>query len=503
MSFNNKKYLFLAPLIVLPWIIPAIIFALQNKNNNFEAKISNPGNNNLFNIGADDTETLKSNIFPKKNLFTINAKDSEALKSNIFSYSDLIQIQRDKKKAIWLKNSDWMPIFLSDHEKIQEIIKKYLYFESDNFKVYNDKEFDKLSTFFSKEYDKATTEGQNFQKLRANPYFVNDKKILTKNFFIIDGLNQYKEFFKESVATEPFLKYKNYNEFFAKNLFFIYIASKRLANPLLINENYLPTNLTPIKFLTHKNHNFIISLPEQLFNYKDVSKNRRGIPELEDEFAVYFKFYPKDNFQKTNELSTIKLNKIQDLYLYNLLDKTSPEFATFLDVMNKKEKILARNNLKITTLYGVKNEQYSKNEPKTEIFSDFDDVKQLIYDKNLSKNLEWEEAFHLANLFIPSKNIDEPEKFNKFILKSQNVDEIFLDEVFYSEVDKNSGKIMLYSLNYKSIFPETLKNIEKFNYKNLLMFEKIDFGDINIKNVELKTVNSLEEFSNIYKKTQG
>ncbi|VEU72243.1 Uncharacterised protein [Mesomycoplasma ovipneumoniae] len=35
------------------------------------------------------------------------------------------------------------------------------------------------------------------------------------------------------------------------------------------------------------------------------------------------------------------------------------------------------------------------------------------------------------------------------------------------------------------------------------MFEKIDFGDINIKNVELKTVNSLEEFNNIYKKTQG
>ncbi|MDW2931055.1 hypothetical protein [Mesomycoplasma ovipneumoniae] len=503
MSFNNKKYLFLSPLIVLPWIFPAIIFALQNKNNNFEEKISNPGNNNLFNININDNENLKSNIFPKKNLFTINAKDSEALKSNIFSYNDLVRIQRDEKKAIWFKNSDWMPIFLNDHEKIQEIIKKYLYFESENFKTYNDKEFDKLSTFFSKEYDKATTGGQNFQKLQVSSYLVNDKKILTKNFFIIDGLNQYKEFFKEYVAKEPFLKYDNDNEFFAKNLFFIYINGKKLANPLLINEKYLPTNLSPIKFLTHKNHNFIISIPEKLFNYKDVSKNRRGIPEFEDEFEVYFKFYPKDNFQKTNELSTIKLNKIQDLYLYNLLDKTSPEFATFLDVMNKKEKILARNNSKITTLYGAKNEQYSKNEPKTEIFSDFDDVKQFIYNKNLSKNPEWEEAFHLSNLFIPSKNIHEPEKFNKFILKSQNVDEIFLDEVFYSEVDKNSGKITLYSLNYKSIFPKTLKNIEKLNYKNLLTFEKIDFGDINIKNVELKTVNSLEEFNNIYKKTQG
>ncbi|MHA0297502.1 hypothetical protein [Mesomycoplasma ovipneumoniae] len=392
-----------------------------------------------------------------------------------------------------------MPIFLNDHEKIQEIIKKYLYFESENFKTYNDKEFDKLSTFFSNEYDKATTEGQNFQKLQASSHFGNDQKILTKNFFIIDGLNQYKEFFKEYVAKEPFLKYDNDNEFFAKNLFFIYINGKKLANPLLINEKYLPTNLSPIKFLTHKNHNFIISIPEKLFNYKDVSKNRRGIPE----FEVYFKFYPKDKFQKTNELSTIKLNKIQDLYLYNLLDKTSPEFATFLDLMNKKEKILARNNLKITALYGAKNEQYLKNEPKTEIFSDFDDVKQFIYNKNLSKNLEWEEPFHLANLFIPSKKIHEPEKFNKFILKSQNVDDIFLDEVFYSEVDKNSGKITLYSLNYKLIFPETLKNIEKLNYKNLLMFEKIDFGDINIKNVELKTVNSLEEFNNIYKKIQG
>ncbi|MDF9627990.1 hypothetical protein Q4497_01285 [Mesomycoplasma ovipneumoniae] len=489
MSFNNKKYLFLAPLIVLPWIFPAIIFALQNKNNN------------LFTIIINDNENLKSNISPNNDLFTINVRDSEALKSNIFSYNDLIRL--DKKETIWLKNSHWMPIFLNDNEKIQEIIKKYLYFEGDNFKIYNGKEFDKLSAFFSKEYDKATTEGENFQKLSGNWSFVDYKKIFTKNFFIIDGLNQYKEFFEESATKEPLLEYENYNELFAKNLFFTYIAGKRLANPLLINENYLPTNLSPIKFLAYKNHNFIISIPEKLFNYKDVSKNRRGIPESDDRFEIYFKFYPKENFQKTNELSTIKLNKIQDLYLYNLLDKTSPEFATFLDLMNKKEKILASNNLKITTLYGVKNEQYSKNEPKTEIFSDFDDVKQLIYNKNLSKNLEWEGAFHLANLFIPSKNIDEPEKFNKFILKSQNVDEIFLDEVFYSEIDKNSGKITLYSLNYKSIFPKILKNIEKLNYKNLLMFEKIDFGDINIKNVELKTVNSLEEFNNIYKKTQG
>ncbi|WNM16495.1 hypothetical protein [Mesomycoplasma ovipneumoniae] len=497
MSFNNKKYLFLAPLIVLPWIFPAIIFALQNKNNNFETKISPPKKNNLFNININDNENLKSNISPNNDLFTISVKDSQALKSNIFPYYDLVRM--DKKKTIWLKNTHWMPIFLSDNEKIQEIIKKYLYFESDNFKTYNNKEFDKLSTFLSKEYDKANNGDENFQKLSGNWSFVDYKKIFTKNFFIIDGLNQYKEFFKKTDLKEPFLKYENDNEFFTKNLFFIYINGKKLANPLLINEKYLPTNLSPIKFLTHKNHNFIISIPEKLFNYKDVSKNRRGIPE----FEVYFKFYPKDNFQKTNELSTIKLNKIQDLYLYNLLDKTSPEFATFLDVMNKKEKILARNNSKITTLYGAKNEQYSKNEPKTEIFSDFNDVKQFIYNKNLSKNPEWEEAFHLSNLFIPSKNIHEPEKFNKFILKSQNVDEIFLDEVFYSEVDKNSGKITLYSLNYKSIFPKTLKNIEKLNYKNLLMFEKIDFGDINIKNVELKTVNSLEEFNNIYKKTQG
>ncbi|MEG7280163.1 hypothetical protein V6B68_01705 [Mesomycoplasma ovipneumoniae str. Black Butte] len=324
MSFNNKKYLFLAPLIVLPWIFPAIIFALQNKNNN------------LFTIIINDNENLKSNISPNNNLFTINVKDSEALKSNIFSYNDLIRL--DKKETIWLKNSLWMPIFLSDNEKIQEIIKKYLYFEGDNFKTYNGKEFDKLSAFFSKEYDKATTEGENFQKLSGNWSFVDYKKIFTKNFFIIDGLNQYKEFFKKTDLKEPFLKYENDNEFFAKNLFFIYINGKKLANPLLINEKYLPTNLSPIKFLAYKNHNFIISIPEKLFNYKDVSKNRRGIPEFEDEFAVYFKFYPKDNFQKTNELSTIKLNKIQDLYLYNLLDKTSPEFVTFFRFNEQKRE---------------------------------------------------------------------------------------------------------------------------------------------------------------------
>ncbi|WP_069097568.1 hypothetical protein [Mesomycoplasma ovipneumoniae] len=101
MSFNKKKYLFLAPLIVLPWIFPAIIFALQNKNNNFEAKISNPGNNNLFNIDTNDNENLKSNISPNNDLFTINVKDSEALKSNIFSYYDLVRM--DKKRLFGLK----------------------------------------------------------------------------------------------------------------------------------------------------------------------------------------------------------------------------------------------------------------------------------------------------------------------------------------------------------------------------------------------------------------
>ncbi|MDW2918614.1 hypothetical protein [Mesomycoplasma ovipneumoniae] len=202
MSFNNKKYLFLAPLIVLPWIFPAIIFALQNKNNNFEAKISNPGNNNLFNISINDNENLKSKISPNNDLFTINAKDSEALRSNIFSYNDLVRL--DKKNTIWLKNSDWMPIFLSDHEKIQEIIKKYLYFESDNFKTYNDKEFDKLSTFFSNEYDKATTEGQNFQKLQVSSYLVNDKKILTKIFLLSMVLISIRNFLKNTLPKNPF-----------------------------------------------------------------------------------------------------------------------------------------------------------------------------------------------------------------------------------------------------------------------------------------------------------
>ncbi|WDV48636.1 hypothetical protein [Mesomycoplasma ovipneumoniae] len=212
MSFNNKKYLFLAPLIVVPWIFPAIIFALQNKNNN------------LFTISINNNESLKSKISSNNDLFTISVKDSEALKSNIFSYYDLVRM--DKKETIWLKNSHWMPIFLSDNEKIQEIIKKYLYFESDNFKTYNDKEFDKLSIFFSKEYDKATNGDENFQKLSGNWSFVDYEKIFTKNFFIIDGLNQYKEFFKKTDLKEPFLKYENDNEFFAKNLFFIYINGK-------------------------------------------------------------------------------------------------------------------------------------------------------------------------------------------------------------------------------------------------------------------------------------
>ncbi|WP_337896298.1 hypothetical protein [Mesomycoplasma ovipneumoniae] len=190
MSFNKKKYLFLAPLIVLPWIFPAIIFALQNKNNN------------LFTIIINDNENLKSNISPNNNLFTINVKDSEALKSNIFSYNDLIRL--DKKETIWLKNSLWMPIFLSDNEKIQEIIKKYLYFEGDNFKTYNGKEFDKLSAFFSKEYDKATNGDENFQKLSGNWSFVDYEKIFTKNFLLSMVLISIRNFLKKPISKNRF-----------------------------------------------------------------------------------------------------------------------------------------------------------------------------------------------------------------------------------------------------------------------------------------------------------
>ncbi|MDW2915699.1 hypothetical protein R7Z46_02090 [Mesomycoplasma ovipneumoniae] len=190
MSFNNKKYLFLAPLIVLPWIFPAIIFALQNKNNN------------LFTISINDNESLKSKISSNNNLFTISINDSQTLKSNIFSYYDLVRM--DKKETIWLKNSHWMPIFLSDNEKIQEIIKKYLYFESDNFKTYNAKEFDKLSAFFSKEYDKATTQGENFQKLSGNWSFVDYKKIFTKIFLLSMVLISIRNFLKNPLPKNPF-----------------------------------------------------------------------------------------------------------------------------------------------------------------------------------------------------------------------------------------------------------------------------------------------------------
>ncbi len=187
--------------------------------------------------------------------------------------------------------------------------------------------------------------------------------------------------------------------------------------------------------------------------------------------------------------------------MYNSLDKTSSEFSNFLDFINKKNTILSRKNLKKNRFYASQIDKNISNLSENKIFSKFSEVKDLINNKNLLKNEHWKSAFHLSNLFIPIKTQDKTHKFNSFILQKQQLKEIFQDEIIYWEFDKNSKKVLIYTLNYKDIFQGIGKQPENFNFDNLLQFEKIDIGDIDVQEIEIKKINSIEDFNNLYNKT--
>ncbi|MDO6857243.1 hypothetical protein Q4504_02050 [Mesomycoplasma ovipneumoniae] len=86
-------------------------------------------------------------------------------------------------------------------------------------------------------------------------------------------------------------------------------------------------------------------------------------------------------------------------------------------------------------------------------------------------------------------------------MQKQQLKEIFQDEIIYWEFDKNSKKVLIYTLNYKDIFQGIGKQPENFNFDNLLQFEKIDIGDIDVQEIEIKKINSIEDFNNLYNKT--
>ncbi|ATP59774.1 hypothetical protein [Mesomycoplasma dispar] len=476
MLYKKNKIFFIATMLATPWLLPIIIFAVQNFSFGHKAHFSSQHPQKYI-IWVDDSDGL--------------------IKSNIFSYDDLLNIE--SKKAPWIKNSKWKMTFLQNPEEIQEIVKKYLYFQEQNFvNNSNDKTTKNLATFFANQYNNKKNEF-SFKELKLNSFSVTFPGLFSNNFLVIEDFDDYSDFFKQFEDKEEFIK-KNLNEdFFDNNQLLVYVKEDELNVAPIFNKTSLETNLSPIDLITYKNQNLIISIDQKFSNY--LKENSSSTSRTRKRLQIFYKSIPKNSYNKSYPLSSIKITDIEDLVLYNSLDKTSPEFSIFLDFINKKNTILSRKNLKKNRFYASQIDKNISNLSENKIFSNFSEVKDLINNKNLLKNEHWKSAFHLSNLFIPIKTQDKTYKFNSFILQKQQLKEIFQDEIIYWEFDKNSKKVLIYTLNYKDIFHGIAKQPENFNFDNLLQFEKIDIGDIDVQEIEIKKLNSIEDFNNLYNKT--
>ncbi|MFU0909450.1 hypothetical protein [Mesomycoplasma ovipneumoniae] len=474
MLYKKNKIFFIATMLATPWLLPIIIFAVQNFSFGHKANFSSQ--------------------HPQKPIIWVY-DSNDLIKSNIFSYNDLLNI--DSKKAPWIKNSKWKKTFLQNPEEIQEIVKKYLYFQEQNFvNNSNDKTTKNLATFFANQYNNKKN-GFGFNELKLNSY-IWFTGLFSNNFLIIEDFDDYSDFFKRFEDKQEFER-KNLNkDFFDNNQLLVYVKDESNVVPIF-NKTSLETNLSPIDLITYKNQNLIISIDQKFSNY--LKENSSSTSRTRERFRIFYKSIPKNSYNKSYPLSSIKITDIEDLVLYNSLDKTSAEFSNFLDFINKKNTILSRKNLKKNRFYASQIDKNISNLSENKIFSNFSEVKDLINNKNLLKNEHWKSAFHLSNLFIPIKTQDKTYKFNSFILQKQQLKEIFQDEIIYWEFDKNSKKVLIYTLNYKDIFHQVAKQPENFNFDNLLQFEKIDIGDIDVQEIEIKKLNSIEDFNNLYNKT--
>ncbi|MDW2927769.1 hypothetical protein R7X43_01915 [Mesomycoplasma ovipneumoniae] len=475
MFFNKNKLFFTATMLATPWLLPIIILAVQNFSFGHKANFSSQ--------------------HPQKSIIWVD-DSNDLIKSNIFSYNHLLNI--DSKKAPWIKNSKWKMTFLQNPEEIQEIVKKYLYFQEQNFvNNWNDKTTKNLVTFFANQYNNKKDEF-SFKELKLGEFSDRFNNLFSNNFLIIEDFDDYLDFFKEFEDKQEFER-KNLNkDFFDNNQLLVYVKDESNVVPIF-NKTSLETNLSPIDLITYKNQNLIISIDQKFSNY--LKENSSSTSRTRERFRIFYKSIPKNSYNKSYPLSSIKITDIEDLVLYNSLDKTSPEFSNFLDFINKKNTILLRKNLKKSRFYASQIDKNISNLSENKIFSKFSEVKDLINNKNLLKNEHWKSAFHLSNLFIPIKTQDKTHKFNSFILQKQQLKEIFQDEIIYWEFDKNSKKVLIYTLNYKDIFHQVAKQPENFNFDNLLQFEKIDIGDIDVQEIEIKKLNFIEDFNNLYNKT--
>ncbi|MDW2914214.1 hypothetical protein R7V41_01605 [Mesomycoplasma ovipneumoniae] len=306
-------------------MLPIIILAVQNFSFGHKADFSSQ--------------------HPQKPIIWVYDSDG-LIKSNIFSYNHLLNI--DSKKGPWIKNSKWKTTFLQNPEEIQEIVKKYLYFQDQNFvNNSNDKTTKNLVTFFANQYNNKKNEF-SFKELKLNSsiWFTG---LFSNNFLIIEDFDDYSDFFKRFEDKQEFER-KNLNkDFFDNNRLLVYVKEDESNVVPIFNKTSLETNLSPIDLITYKNKNLIISIDQKFSNYlkenSSSSSSSSSSSRTRERFRIFYKSIPKNSYNKSYPLSSIKITDIEDLVLYNSLDKKSAEFSNFLDFINKKKHNFVKKKL--------------------------------------------------------------------------------------------------------------------------------------------------------------
>ncbi|AJR12267.1 Uncharacterised protein [Mesomycoplasma dispar] len=432
---------------------------------------------------------------------------------------------------IWLNNSKWTSIFQEKPQQIPDLLKKFPYFENSLFN--NDplnEALINLHSFFRNEIKKNfKTHIQEFDIITDQKKWQNKK--ISNNFSIIKNKKDFFSIFTNLENKKFYKRVLSNPEFFNKKAVVVFIKPGEIFANWRFKENGKNPVLEPA--FTYKNSKKndqigIISYDNKFWNffyqdyeYRDIESGDAVRPAVirpsdfsfqseiyqdhwyypkkrpSNHFFIFYKIIDKSDINKFNNDLDIHIDTIEDLILYNRIERSKTELENFQDFLLKKQQILGKNPLKTTRLYAMIKENETEIASQ-KIYSDYQVTKDLLENKNLGKSWEWGDAFHISNLFNPAKNGSTSAEFNKFILKKQNANLIFDDEILYSKIDHSSKKIKIYTFNFKDLFPKFAVEPANFKIEKLAKFTKVDFGNSNLDQIEYIKIKSLSEFDRIY-----
>ncbi|AJR12565.1 hypothetical protein [Mesomycoplasma dispar] len=481
MSFPKIKLALFVATILLPWLVFSGILGSFSGSNN----LSSPNNN---------SELIQKDSEPLFKYFDRN----ELINSSFYSYNDIKKLGH--KNHFWYTNPTWRKIFLTEPEKIEKIVNKYLYFDENNFENKKNESIENLKNFFKKEIEKTKKNGDPFNSLSIKPSADGFSHFFLNNLLIIKNYEQYVSLFTKFELKSDFLNRKISDDFFKDQFLLVYINEKSGAP--IFKKTSVDLDLNPINIISNKTKtNFLLSISEKLNSYADKTKKLTSASWRDQGFQVFYKYIPKTDLYKLSNISSLNISEIEDLLIFNRVDKKTKLFDHFIDFLAKKQTILKNRKLQKSRLYG--SIKTGSNFLPQNLYSNFEQVKELINNESIIKNWDWFDTFHISNLFIPSKTDNQTEKFNKFILKKQDSSLIFDDQILYWEPDQKTKKIVVYTYNYKDLFPSLATEPNDFSPGNLVKFTKINIGDTDFQDFEFRKIKSMNKFISLYNKIIG